>query len=789
MKKIIIDLETKIITGDKLEAIQGDNKCNNYIIKLIRDSEEIDLTGKQIRLAYERNGIGDIQDLTIIDNEKGEIEFELGGNLTKHSGSYNYQLAVFGENGYLENSIKFTGSIRESVFEKISTEIIESSSFDILTKSLKKVEEWDKNFNKWKNEIDAINIKEQERIESEKTRVNQENLRVTAEEERVAAERIRDEKVEKINSQCTKIENDFDEAIANVTNGNESATNSEIVQARGGEVNLNKRLDKFDTQLSDINKTKVIKAIDSTSLKANEKIDVEYLKFLQVQNYAEFYRKLRTGLPVNIASKGDSTVYGVDEYSDDKREPSTVTTDTGRTHVKTRASISYPEQLEINLRSIYGDKVSVENLGYSGSYAKFHYEQYFKKRSYDLALIMLGINDSKLPECPYAGDVKEFIYWYEQLIIRELIWGKAVIIMLPTRVRRVNDDIIDVFSNSLVLLAEKYNIPYVDTQSFFTNYNADIYSDNLHFNAKGYKVLASRVTAFIINEGLKNRKKIKDGSNIGIFETTDSIKYIGAAIQQASSGYTPYALDPATRSVLRFQNNSKAIYSFYAEDENLVIYPTVRLEANSSIKLTLDFGVQQAEVENITNIYGTTSTDNKFRNSYTLTSNSNSVLKFKDIYEKEAVKPLVITNKGWHTLLIETNGDVKLWGIEFKKFRNTKYKSLYRGEFYNVGDVITLNDKISSYDNLYIYANSLGFEGHLIDFNVSSVQDIRGINLSNDTDGTSVVFFELGFIKDNDIQIRITRNKQVSLVNGVQSLYNNPDENRIVEIFGVRYRD
>ena len=549
------------------------------------------------------------------------------------------------------------------------------------------------------------------------------------------------------------------------------------------------KLNSLDSQLSDINKTKVIKAIDSTSLKANEKIDVEYLKFLQVQNYAEFYRKLRTGLPVNIASKGDSTVYGVDEYSDDKREPSTVTTDTGRTHVKTRASISYPEQLEINLRSIYGDKVSVENLGYSGSYAKFHYEQYFKKRDNDLTIIMLGINDSKLPECPYAGDVKEFIYWYEQLIIRELIWGKAVIIMLPTRVRRVNDDIIDVFSNSLVLLAEKYNIPYVDTQSFFTNYNADIYSDNLHFNAKGYKVLASRVTAFIINEGLKNRKKIKDGSNIGIFETTDSIKYIGAAIQQASSGYTPYALDPATRSVLRFQNNSKAIYSFYAEDENLVIYPTVRLEANSSIKLTLDFGVQQAEVENITNIYGTTSTDNKFRNSYTLTSNSNSVLKFKDIYEKEAVKPLVITNKGWHTLLIETNGDVKLWGIEFKKFRNTKYKSLYRGEFYNVGDVITLNDKISSYDNLYIYANSLGFEGHLIDFNVSSVQDIRGINLSNDTDGTSVVFFELGFIKDNDIQIRITRNKQVSLVNGVQSLYNNPDENRIVEIFGVRYRD
>lgn len=548
-------------------------------------------------------------------------------------------------------------------------------------------------------------------------------------------------------------------------------------------------LNKINSQFSDINKTKTIKDVDSTSIKANEKIDVEYLKFLQVQNYAEFYRKLRTGLTVNITCKGDSLTYGVDEYSDDKREPSSVTTDTGRVHVKTRASISYPEQLEINLRSVYGDKVSVENLGYSGSYAKFHYEQYFKKRNNDLTIIMLGTNDSKLPECPYAGDVKEFIYWYEQLIIRELIWGKAVIIMLPTRVRRVNDDIIDVFSNSLLLLAEKYNIPCVNAQSFFVNYNADIYSDNLHFNAKGYKVFASRVTAFLINEGAKNKKKIKDGSNIGIFETTDSIKYIGSALQQSATGYTPYALDSTTRSVLRFQNNAKAIYSFYCEDENLVIYPTVRLEANSSIDFTLDFGVQQAEVENITNLYGITSTNNKYENSYSLNSSKDSIIKFKELYEKESIKPMVITNKGWHTILVETSGDVKLWGVEFKKFRNTKYKSLYRGEFYNVGDVITLNDKISNYDNLYIYANALGFEGHLIDFNVSNVQDIRGINLTNDTTGTSVVFSELGFIKDNDTQIRITRNKQVSLINGTQSIYNNPDENKIVEIFGVRYRD
>lgn len=52
-----------------------------------------------------------------------------------------------------------------------------------------------------------------------------------------------------INEQYEDIVTEFDKVIANVTNGNENATNSEIVQARGKEVNLNARLDNFDEQL------------------------------------------------------------------------------------------------------------------------------------------------------------------------------------------------------------------------------------------------------------------------------------------------------------------------------------------------------------------------------------------------------------------------------------------------------------------------------------------------------------------------------------------------------------
>lgn len=90
-------------------------------------------------------------------------------------------------------------------------------------------------------------------VKNNDTIVDNENQRVQAEQDRV----IRFNQMEednnafkkKINEQYEDIVTEFDKVIANVTNGNENATNSEIVQARGKEVNLNARLDNFDEQL------------------------------------------------------------------------------------------------------------------------------------------------------------------------------------------------------------------------------------------------------------------------------------------------------------------------------------------------------------------------------------------------------------------------------------------------------------------------------------------------------------------------------------------------------------
>lgn len=76
---------------------------------------------------------------------------------------------------------------------------------------------------------------------------------------------------EKINAQYETIASEFDKAVANVTNGNENVTNSEIVQARGEEVNLNARLTKFDSQLENIaNKGTTVEVLERVT---KEEID------------------------------------------------------------------------------------------------------------------------------------------------------------------------------------------------------------------------------------------------------------------------------------------------------------------------------------------------------------------------------------------------------------------------------------------------------------------------------------------------------------------------------------
>lgn len=146
-------------------------------------------------------------------------------------------------------------------------------------------------------------------IENNNVMVNNESGRVAAETKRVAdfnkmkednttlgnnltkkvdnkiieIEKINEDFKKNISAQYETIASEFDKAVANVTNGNENVTNSEIVQARGKEVNLNARLTKFDSQLdtmgqqkanvNDVNNSLYLKADKTTTNEMQTRIN------------------------------------------------------------------------------------------------------------------------------------------------------------------------------------------------------------------------------------------------------------------------------------------------------------------------------------------------------------------------------------------------------------------------------------------------------------------------------------------------------------------------------------
>lgn len=231
MNEIFIDVVSGSV--DSIVATEKDNLNETYKFILIKNKLRVDLTNKNVKMIIINNNskFSTVLDLPIIDAKNGELEFKITDKITFVSGTFNCQIGIISENGFLENTGHLTIYIKNSLFVEFTELITNEWNFGDISKIIDDAEKFGNDFPNWEKFFNQVRIDEAGRL---------------------SAEKRRDEKIEKFSSQVTEIANDFDEAVANVTNGNENATNSEIVQARGGEVNLNKRLDKFDSQLSDI---------------------------------------------------------------------------------------------------------------------------------------------------------------------------------------------------------------------------------------------------------------------------------------------------------------------------------------------------------------------------------------------------------------------------------------------------------------------------------------------------------------------------------------------------------
>ena len=393
-------------------------------------------------------------------------------------------------------------------------------------------------------------------------------------------------------------------------------------------------------------------------------VNADALRLVQAQQYAIFLRKLHTSQPTAITCLGTSITEGFDVLS-----PAGDRVPSPNNPNNTVASVTYPQALGTLLSAIYQSSVVVQNLGYSGDTAQESYERWLAPRSTDLVILELGANDAtrNIP-------VEEFLFYLEQSIIRELIQNNPVILLQPTKTAASSDLHRDAYSNGMYALGQKYGINVVDTELFLKNAGISFYSDDRHLNTVGYQYFASKVAALLCGNALQNPVFVSDSTKLLSRPTIDGIVYGANAVKEFRTdeiGQTPNENSASGRSTVAMLYGSAGTavvyYSFYATTDDLLVIPTMSVNAGATVKFSLDAGlrgVQDSMDASLEEPPFIEYTDNTY--TYTNTSGATAFTRIK----KREMPDIKLRTSGWHLLKVEVTGaDVKLFGLEFISHR------------------------------------------------------------------------------------------------------------------------
>lgn len=404
----------------------------------------------------------------------------------------------------------------------------------------------------------------------------------------------------------------------------------------------------------DLGKVAVVKEVSA------DLVDVDgLLKSAQVKEYAQFLQKLRTRQQVSIYCIGTSITEGHDTVSADRRF---ITINSG----VNIAARTYPEQMQDYLRQTYSTaNITVVNKGWSGHTVSQGFNTWTQKPTdCDIAILEYGANDNNI-NVPIA----DFVATYEQLIIRFLRWGIPCIILTPTKPAAADNDSRDAFANATFLLAQKYDIPWINLELMMKNYGAAVYSDTVHLNGIGYSILGTKVSASLIGEGAHYQKVVGSGSALLSRPMIDNIVYgpNSLKILTASLGQTPNEVSAAgngiVASIYGQEGGAWVTYSFYAATDNLSIIPNVFVRPNATIQFALDGGfvVAQDSMDLMIDETQAVETGNAI---YSFTNSTpNPIILSKQNQSTPVIK---CVTEGWHTLRVRSlNAQSDLYGLEF----------------------------------------------------------------------------------------------------------------------------
>ncbi|MBC1290639.1 SGNH/GDSL hydrolase family protein [Listeria booriae] len=416
---------------------------------------------------------------------------------------------------------------------------------------------------------------------------------------------------------------------------------------------------------------------------------------LQLELISRGFEKLRKGEQTKILAYGDSLTYGYDIYSADKRPADTKPTSNGTKHTRERASVTYPEALELALKQVYSN-VSTQNCGYSGDTVTSSFAKWDGTNlGADITLFMLGHNDSKNAQ----ESISDFISGYKKIIERALSWGSGVIFLTPPKQKNAVDFTVDVYSQAVIQLAKEYQAPVVDMAELTEGIPASFYSDSVHFNGRGYDFIGKKLAALFLNKTILNMSKVKAHDALNVVKETSGIQFNENCTMSVSEYFpTEDATETGKGVALVLKNGGKVYFSFYAEEANLLYLPSLYAGSKTlNLKVEMNFSAETAN-NAISYSFGTTSARimNKPLKSVTYTTADlnwySSAALFID-GRINASKLMYAPRRGYYTVSIENLDTyaVNLFGLEFRNahaaiFGNNALYTL--GSF--AGDILTL---------------------------------------------------------------------------------------------------
>ncbi|WP_270375341.1 BppU family phage baseplate upper protein [Enterococcus thailandicus] len=321
----------------------------------------------------------------------------------------------------------------------------------------------------------------------------------------------------------------------------------------------------------------------------------------QTSSISDVLMQIKEKKVTNIACAGDSLTYGYDANSDDRRPADPNPTDDGTAHTTERASVTYPEFLKSCFDKTFGaDIVNVRNMGFSGVTTKWWYDRWNASGS-DLFILMLGTNDRN------KQTIDDYLFWMRKIILREYENGTPVLMILPPKRRVSEDKKLASYRRAALTFAQENNIPCFDMAKNQEAINQNFYSDETHFNGKGYEYMGAKVFAFLNGESILNPIKIGMSGSLSFRNQLD-----GYDLVSGSAGWlvgentfpTPAEITANTGvGAYILQNTSdKGIYwCFETLEDNMVVCPsfyTSTTDESFTLGLELDFGLEQAAVQN-----------------------------------------------------------------------------------------------------------------------------------------------------------------------------------------------